>query len=79
MITHDLLDAYESVKGEYEKLPWGKKPDEKLWETVDTLLLDLHLIKHGYATEGYTAHINRKLKEVCLDSSVSDRLLSLKF
>jgi len=79
MITHDFLDAYESVNGEYEKLPWGKKPDEKLWETVDALLLDLHMIKHGYATEGYAKHIEKELKRLSADESVVERLRSLRF
>ncbi|MGV3638429.1 MAG: hypothetical protein ACO1NQ_12385 [Flavobacteriales bacterium] len=78
MITHDLLDAYESVKGEYEKLAWGRKPDEQLWETVDEVLLDLHLIKHGYASDGYERHIERRLKEVCADASVVERLRTLR-
>ncbi|MBX2972431.1 MAG: hypothetical protein KF797_04965 [Flavobacteriales bacterium] len=79
MITHDLLDAYESVKGEYEKLPWGKKPDEKLWEALDGLLLDLHLINHGYATDGYEKHINKELKRLCADESVEGRLRGMQF
>ena len=74
MITHDLLDAYESVKGEYEKLPWGKRPDELLWETVDGLLLDLHMIRHGYATDGYAKHIEREMGRLCADESVVERL-----
>lgn len=78
MITHDLLDAYESVQGEYEKLPWGKRVDETLWDTVDGLLLDLHLIKHGYASDGYEAHIERKLKEVCEDESVAERVRAMR-
>lgn len=78
MITHDLLDAYESVMGEYEKLPWGKKPDEKLWEAVDGLLLDLHLIKHGYATDGYEKHIEKELKRLCADEGVVERLRGLE-
>lgn len=78
MITHDLLDAYESVKGEYEKLPWGKKPDEKLWEAVDALLLDLHLIKHGYTTDGYEKHIEKELTRMCADESVVDRVRGLQ-
>ena len=78
MISHDLLDAYESVKGDYEKLPWGKKPDEKLWESVDALLLDLHLIKHGYATDGYEQHIEKELRRVCTDESVVQRVRSLQ-
>lgn len=78
MITHDLLDAYESVKGEYEKLPWGLKPDERSWEAVDGLLLDLHLIKHGYATEGYGKHIEKELARLCADASVADRIRSLR-
>lgn len=79
MITHDLLDAYESVKGEYEKLSWGKKPDEQLWESVDALLLDLHLIKHGYASDGYEMHIEKELKRLCADESVVARVRTLQF
>lgn len=77
MITHDLLDAYESVKGEYEKLPWGMKPDAQWWEAVDGLLLDLHLIKHGYATDGYEKHIEKELKRLCADERVVERLRAL--
>ena len=78
MITHDLLDAYESVMGEYEKLPWGKKPDEKLWEAVDGLVLDLHLIRHGYATDGYDKHIARRLANECADASVVERMHAIR-
>ncbi|MBK6341046.1 MAG: hypothetical protein IPF41_00235 [Flavobacteriales bacterium] len=74
MITHDLLDAYESVKGDYEKLPWGKRPSEELWEAVDGFLLELHLIQYGYADDGYARHIERELKKRCADASVIDRL-----
>ena len=74
MITHDLLDAYESVKGDYEKLPWGKRPSEELWEAVDGFLHELHLIQYGYADDGYARHIERELKKRCADASVIDRL-----
>ncbi len=79
MITHDLLDAYESVKGEYDKLPWGKRPSEALWEAVDGFLLELHLIHHGYADEGYARHVERELKRRCADASVAERLRALRF
>ncbi len=78
MITHDLLDTYESVKGEYEKLPWGLRSDETLWEIVDGLVLDLHLIRHGYATDGYEKHIEQKLKDLCADATVIERLKALR-
>ncbi|MBL0128156.1 MAG: hypothetical protein IPP83_12015 [Flavobacteriales bacterium] len=78
MITHDLLDTYESVDGDYERLPWGNRVDETLWETVDGLLLDLHLINHGYATDGYEKHIERKLKEVCADEGVIERVREMR-
>lgn len=79
MITHDLLDAYESVKGDYEKLPWGKRPSEKLWEAVDGFLLELHLVQHGYADDGYARHIERELKKQCADASVIDRLKAMPY
>lgn len=78
MITHDLLDAYEAVKGEYELLPWGKRPDEKLWEAVDGLLLDLHLVKHGYATDGYEKFLEKELKRLCADDTVIERIRGMR-
>ena len=78
MITHDLLDAYESVKGEYEKLAWGMRLDEATWEAVDGLVLDLHLIRHGYATDGYEKHIEKELQRLCADASVVERLRAMK-
>lgn len=78
MITHDLLDAYESVKGDYDRLPWGKRPDEKLWEAVDGLLLDLHLAKHGYAREGYEKFLEKELNRLCADDTVVERLRGLE-
>ncbi|HRH38687.1 MAG TPA: hypothetical protein PK760_10095 [Flavobacteriales bacterium] len=78
MITHDLLDTYESVKGEYEKLAWGKRVNEALWESVDGLLLDLHLIRHGYATDGYSKHIEKELKRLCADESVVERVRAME-
>lgn len=78
MITHELLDLYESVKGEYDKLNLAKRPDEVLWELVDELVLDLHLINHGYATESYERHVERRLKEVCADEATIDRLRHLR-
>ncbi|MFZ1693178.1 MAG: hypothetical protein WAT74_08290 [Flavobacteriales bacterium] len=79
MITHDLLDAYESVKGDYERLPWGKRPSEELWEAVDGFLLELHLIQHGYADDGYARHVERELKKQCADASVMERLKGMPF
>ncbi|HNR53711.1 MAG TPA: hypothetical protein PKJ19_00980 [Flavobacteriales bacterium] len=78
MITHDLLDAYESVKGDYDRLPCGKRPDEKLWEAVDGLLLDLHLAKHGYARAGYEKFLEKELNRLCADDTVVERLRGLE-
>ena len=79
VITHSLLDLYMSVKGEYERLPADQRtlPGPE-WEVVDELMLDLHLIEHGYATEGYEKHIDRKLNAVCADATVVERLKGLK-
>ena len=52
LITHLLLDQYESVSGELEKLQTEDRPDAAVWDLVDELMLDLHLINHGYAKEG---------------------------
>jgi hypothetical protein len=45
---------------------------------VDELVLDLHLINHGYATESYERHVERRLKEVCADAATIDRLRHLR-
>jgi len=79
MITHALLDTYESVQGEYERLPVRERPDELLWSMVDGLVLDLHMIKHGYASAGYVKHLDRELKRLCADESVVKRLRELMF
>lgn len=79
MITHVLLDIYESVQGEYERLPVRERPDELLWNMVDGLVLDLHMIKHGYASEGYAKHLDRELKRLCADEGVVKRLRELMF
>ncbi|MBK9177073.1 MAG: hypothetical protein IPM46_12235 [Flavobacteriales bacterium] len=78
MIDHAFLDSYESVKGEYEKLPWGMRPNEQLWETMDGLVLDLHLIRHGYATDGYAKHIEKELKRLCAGAGVAERLKAMQ-
>jgi hypothetical protein len=76
-IDHQFLDLYESVKGEFEKLD-TPTADADLWELVDQLLLDLHMIRFGYTTEGYEKYVDRRLQEVCADSSVADRIKDLK-
>jgi hypothetical protein len=78
MIDHEFLDEYDSVKGELEKHPRRKELDPELWEIVDQLLLDLHMIRHGYASEGYERYVERRLKEVCTDERVVDRFKAMK-
>jgi hypothetical protein len=52
--------------------------DREAWELVDELVLDLHLINHGYATESYERHVERRLKEVCADEATIHRLRHLR-
>ncbi len=77
-ITHELLDEYMQVKGELEKLSDRHGIDAGLWEIVDQLLLDLHMIRHGYTTEGYERFVDRRLEEVCTDRSVVDRMKGIR-
>lgn len=77
-ITHELLDKYMQVKGELERSPDRKEIDPDLWEIVDQLLLDLHMIRHGYTTEGYERFVDRRLQEVCADHSVVDRMREIR-
>ncbi len=77
-IDHIFLDRYESVKGELEKHPDRKNIDPVLWEIVDQLLLDLHMIRHGYTTEGYERFVDRRLQEVCADAEVIRRMREMR-
>ena len=79
LITHLLLDQYESASGELEKLQTEDRPDAALWGLLDELMLDLHLINHGYAKEGYIEHFDRRLLEVCADEGVADRMKAIRF
>ena len=76
-ITMELLDRYEEVKGDLERSPMAHSVDREAWELVDELVLDLHLINHGYATESYERHVERRLKEVCTDAGTIERLRHL--
>jgi len=78
MIDHALLDRYEQVAGEMERLPKEDHPDPFAWELIDELLLDLHLIRHGYATDGYDKHVQRRLLQVCADESVVERMHGMR-
>jgi hypothetical protein len=79
MIHHAFLDVYEAAAGDPDRL---SAADRRLigadWTTVDELLLDLHMIKHGYTSEGYERHVDRRLKEVCADESVVERMKGLR-
>lgn len=77
-IDHSLLDLYERCAGDPARLPAGTHPDAERWERVDELLLDLHLIRHGYADEGYARHVERTLKEACADATVVARMHALR-
>jgi len=76
-ITMELLELYEGVKGELERIPDRGSIDPGTWELLDELVLDLHLIAHGYATESYEHHVERRLKEVCMNEAVIARLRTL--
>lgn len=78
MIDHALLDRYVQVAGELERLPADLRPDPAVWELMDELLLDLHLIRHGYASDGYEKHIEKRLREACSDESVIERIKAIR-
>ncbi len=78
VIDDVLLDRYVEVAGELERIPTAQRPSTELWELVDELLLDLHLIRHGYATEGYDKHVQRLLEKVCADASVVQRMHAIR-
>lgn len=77
MIDHAFLDLYEGAAGELERLPMEERATlASRWTIVDEFLQDLHMIKHGYTTDGYERHVEKQLKAVCADESVVKRLKS---
>lgn len=77
-IDHGTLDHYERTAGDPKELPKGHGIPPELWEVIDELLLDLHLIRHGYADEGYARHVERELSKLCADGSVMERLRNIR-
>jgi len=77
-IDHSLLDLYERCGGDPARMASAERPDMERWERVDELLLDLHLIRHGYTDEGYARHVERELQKACADASVVERMHALR-
>jgi hypothetical protein len=79
MIDHTLLDLYEKSNGDPGRLPQEERIGlEPAWTVLDELSQDLHMIRHGYTTEGYAKHVERLLKKECADDSVVDRLRAMR-
>lgn len=79
MIDHALLDAYEVADGDPSRLPPAQQHLSGPWWTrVDELLLDLHMLRHGYVNEGYARHLDRMIAEACADNAVAERLRAMR-
>jgi hypothetical protein len=79
MIDHTLLDAYTAADGDPTRLPADLQHlAGERWTRVDELLLDLHMLRHGYVSEGYERHLDRMIAEDCADASVADRLRAMR-
>lgn len=78
VIDHALLDLYELYKGELDRSPHaGTAELKEPWALLDELLLDLHMVRHGYANSGYAKHLDRRIIAHCADDSVAKRLRAL--
>ena len=77
-IDQELLNAYELSGGDPERLPKGHGLDMDLWELLDALLLDLHLIRYGYAGEEHARLVDRQLAELCEDRGIVDRIKAMR-
>lgn len=77
-IDHAFIDLYEGVAGELERLPKVARPPAAVWEAADELLLDLHMMRHGYTTDSYDRHVERRLKELCAGEDVVERMKALR-
>ncbi len=78
LITNELLDRYVAVNGELERLPDPGSIDPELWEIIDQLLLDLHMIRHDYTTDGYAKFVERRLHEVCASEAEVLRMKEIR-
>ncbi len=78
IIGHAELDAYEACNGDPGRLPHGQAFDTGVWELLEALLLDLHLLRHRYADEAYARHVERRLVELCTDSTVVERMKAVR-
>ncbi|MBK8339106.1 MAG: hypothetical protein IPK99_03410 [Flavobacteriales bacterium] len=77
-IDHALLDLYEQHKGEPERMsPADRDKLKEAWALLDELLMDLHMVRHGYAHAGYAKHLDRRIDAHCADEHVAERLRAL--
>lgn len=76
-ITHELLDLYLQVAGDPDMVPKGTAFDGEAWELLAELMLDLHLIRHGYADEGYAKHVDRLVRALHTEEGVTERIRAL--
>ena len=77
LITHELLDLYVQAAGDPGMVAKGTPVDADAWEQLAELMLDLHLIRHGYADEGYAKHVERLLLTVYAEDGVLERIRAL--
>lgn len=77
-IDHAFLDRYEAAGGEPTREPLLGPDDAARWEAVDALLLELHMVQHGYARDGYDRHLEREMERLCADATVVARLRTLR-
>lgn len=78
MITEELVDRYASVAGELERLTDATENEKVIWGLLDELLLDLHLIRHGYADEAYARHVERRLRQLSADAGTIEKIKLLR-
>ena len=78
LIGHTLLDLYERTSGDPARLPPGEVISIEAWEAVDELLLDLHLVRHGYADDEHARQVERQLSQLCVDEGVAGRIRAMR-
>lgn len=76
-IDHALLDRYEAAGGDPARDRYREPADAGRWEAVDAMMLELHMVRHGYARDGYDRHLERELERLCADATVVDRLKAM--
>jgi hypothetical protein len=84
MITLKHLEIYRYYGGDGDALiRMGSEEDKKempyeVWKTIDELIQDISLIKSGITSKSFITQVNLKLKSVCQNQEVIEKMSNFR-